>query len=292
MTQRPEGSAPEPPDVRPARMRATASGRGRANVAGGNITVNEGPPSGFHISGRNGVAALAVVAALVVGIVLAALILVRPTPSGSAAGGGSVQADAYWCCRAVSGENLEFYWPGSLPAADRHVQAGTSVERLPGIVPAGEAAIEIPVQTDSSEAIILDGLEVVVRSRRPSAAHGLILQIPPPGLGGATAAVYRTDLDSGSPRVLPSAAPGSTAPAQGFYYHVSQADPQLYLLRVSDTGYDCVFDVKLRWTAHGVRHQKMLTNGGAGFHVMGTAGLPWFHQNGPTSAFFPGKARK
>ncbi|WP_460344492.1 hypothetical protein [Actinoallomurus acanthiterrae] len=203
-----------------------------------------------------------------------------------------MQADAYWCCRAVNMRNLEFYWPGSLPGISQPVRAGTSIDRLPGVVPAGEAAIEIPVQTDSSEAIILDGLEVVVRSRKPSAAHGLILQISPSPGGGGTAAVYRTDLDAASPQVLRSAAPGSNGSTQGFYYHISQADPQLYLLRVSDTGCDCTFDVRLRWTARGRRHQKMLTNGGAGFRVMGTTGLPWFHQTSPTSAFIPGKAPK
>jgi hypothetical protein len=198
-----------------------------------------------------------------VGGYMAALILPSRQPPEN------LTASASWCCTYNSVEASEgLYWPGSPSGLATAMDSG--IRATTGLVPAGVGLVEIPLQTNGGETIFLSPPQVVIVSRRPNVAHGIIGIVPRGGQGGADAPGYTTDVDAADPVTVAAGGGGSS------YQYVSSSSPEIMMLAVHDTNCDCTFDIRLSWQAQGRTYSQRLTNGGRHFRMLGAAGLAWY----------------
>jgi hypothetical protein len=169
--------------------------------------------------------------------------------------------------------NTGFYWtgtPGSLEAALDPTQAGATI---PTLMPGGLGLIEIPVQSSGTEPILVAPPKVIIRSRGPNIAKGLIAILPRGGQGGGTPGEFEADVDNAAPVTVPFGQSGSAASS---YQYVSANSAEVLTLYVADANYDCTFDIQLTWQEQGRSHTTLLTNNGQHFRIVGYTGLPWY----------------
>ncbi|WP_194908464.1 hypothetical protein [Catenulispora rubra] len=185
----------------------------------------------------------------------------------------TLEATAGWCCRvAVVTSSVGYYVPGS--AAD----LTAAVTHRTSLTPAGVAIVEIPLQTTGIDAITVSAPQVIMRSRKPNVTTGVIGILALGGQGSGTVSQYETDLDSAAPVTVPFSPGGGQNSAGGppQYYYVTNTNPAVLLLAVRDSGCDCTFDVKVSWQTDGHEASEVLTDNGRDFHIVGSAGLPWY----------------
>jgi hypothetical protein len=203
----------------------------------------------------------------------------RPSPStggpSPSAGGPpeSLEANAAWCCTfAQVTARSGFYWSGPVSSFGAALtSAGTA-----GLTPAGVGIIEIPLQSSTDSPIYVAAPQVVVRSRDPNVTHGLIAILPRGGQGTGSTSQFDVDIDAASPVVVPAGSQSAGPAPQSVYYYVSGGSPEVMILTVRDTSFDCSFDLRITWQAQGRVQSQLLTNGGTHFHILGSSGLPWY----------------
>ncbi|MFJ9121302.1 hypothetical protein ACIRJO_37975 [Streptomyces sp. NPDC102394] len=208
----------------------------------------------------------------------------RPAASsGSLSPSDDVQSDATWC---LSGNSCpvrggDYYWSGSATQLNSALTRVSRLDSLPGLSAVGSDQIVITFQSASNESVLLTGLRVVSRQHSPNPQGGLIA-VPSCGSCGGQTSVYYfiTSLDDPAPSALPQdpktgkAIPGRT----GFPLTLSQTDVDVLLLTVNDAHCACSFDLDATWTIKGKKGHTLLTNGGAHFRIMGSQGLPRYHE--------------
>jgi hypothetical protein len=193
--------------------------------------------------------------------------------SGSPASVEDFHAHADWCCQiATVVATTGFYWagtPGSLDTTLHPTQAGATT---PALMPGGVGLIEIPVQSSGTEPILVAPPKVIVRSRGPNIAKGMIAILPRGGQGGGSPGEFEADVDNAAPVTVPFGASGSASS----YQYVSANSAEVLTLYVVDANYYCTFDVELTWREQGRSHTTLLTNNGKHFRIAGSAGLSWY----------------
>ncbi|MCC3770561.1 hypothetical protein, partial [Streptomyces sp. UNOC14_S4] len=143
--------------------------------------------------------------------------------------------------------------------------------------PVGPGTIDITNQTSSDEAVLLTGMHVRFRQRRPAPTTGITVADGQCG-GAQTVRPFTTDLDRPSPVVVAEADPGGPGmpghPPVTFPFKILPGDPEVFELTAHDTGYDCVIAVEIDWVAAGKAGKTILDNDGQGFGVLATPGAP------------------
>jgi hypothetical protein len=185
-----------------------------------------------------------------------------------------LQAHAYWCCRFTSVlASTGFYWPGSATRLSKALGTPGSGVSSSALIPAGLGVIEIPLQTSSTEPIDVEPPKIVVRSRTPNLTDGIVAILPRGGQGAGSPAEFEADVDDAEPATVTV---GSGSKESSTYQYVSSSSPETMTLYVADSNYSCFFDVQITWLEQGRTHTAVLTDGGRHFHILGSAGLPWY----------------
>ena len=140
----------------------------------------------------------------------------------------------------------------------------------------------------SAEHILVAAPTIVVRDRRPNVKTGVIGIVPLGGQGAGQASQFEADVDADPPITRAYAIGGQQGEsvAGSSYLYVSRGSTEVMLVAVRDTTCDCTFDVQLRSLDQGHDQTTTLTNGGNHFHIVGSAGLPWYQGNPLTSVPF------
>lgn len=291
------------PEGEPKQVEPQASFGGAADHRGVIVQVGRG---NAYVS-QLGAKSLAVIAAtLVISLVVALVVIFWHRPgtasarlpghSGAVATGsggvatqpgnpvsGSLQARADWCCQIATAQGwyAGYYWHGSVTSLKAAMKSN-SLQSISGIVPAGSAVIEVPIQTDSTEIIYVHAPQAVVLSRTADPRQGQIAVIPPISQGAGEPALAVTDIDATTPVTVPysPAAQRGSSSSGGAFYYVTQGNPLLFLLGVRDADCDCTFDLRLEWQAEGRTYSKVLTNGGQPFRMIGSSGLQSYLASG------------
>ncbi|MGW3231479.1 hypothetical protein [Kitasatospora sp. NPDC001095] len=140
--------------------------------------------------------------------------------------------------------------------------------------------IEVTAQTSSHESVLLMGVRVSVVKRGPLPKQGIVL-----GQGGCGAGQderpFDVDLDPTSPKVV---AVQGTKPLTQFPFRIEAADPEVFVLNISDTLDECWFTIELDWVKQGEPGTTVVDDHGKPFHVMGAGGWPRYVPGGGPTA--------
>jgi hypothetical protein len=177
----------------------------------------------------------------------------------------------------ASNDGTAFYFArpaaelGAVPSPDLGSAARAEWARALGGANASSTVVEVVVQGKSSTAVVLTGLEVRVRDRRP----------PPGGTvvrprGGEAVAVrhFSIDLDpspaavSSQPSDVPTGGPDA---AIDFPYRVSASEPEVFLLLARTASCDCDWTAELGWAAGGRRGVTTIDDDGMPFRTVSAA---------------------
>lgn len=184
------------------------------------------------------------------------------------------KAAAVWCCQfTMVSEKGGFYWKGSPASLDsglRPAPGSSGGLQMSDLTPAGAGVIEIQLQTSGTEPIYVAPPQVIVHSRGPNVKGGMVAVLPLYPQGSSAPGEFTTDVDDASPVTTANGATGSQ------YYYVSSGSPELFVLTVKDSDYDCAFDIRLTWRRQGRTQTSLLTNDGRHFRILGDSGLPWY----------------
>jgi hypothetical protein len=156
------------------------------------------------------------------------------------------------------------------------------LERQPGAAQANVNPVQVAIQGGSGRTITLTRIEFhVTRNRRPAGA----------AFTGTCGDAYtgrslEVDLDLNPPRVVDSnatkqgalgaRAPNSVRPYRPirFPWTVSVSDPLLLEILASTSSSDCTWSAEIPWVSGGSTGTIVVDNGGEGYRVVGTEGLP------------------
>ncbi|WP_157881960.1 hypothetical protein [Streptomyces rubellomurinus] len=140
--------------------------------------------------------------------------------------------------------------------------------------------IEVTAQTSSYESVLLMGVRVNIVKRGPLPKQGIVL-----GQGGCGAGQderpFDVDLDPTPPKVI---AVQGTKPLTQFPFRIEAADPEVFVLNISDTSDECWFTIELDWVKQGEPGTTVVDDRGKPFHVMGAGGRPRYVPGGGPTA--------
>ncbi|GAA3516047.1 helix-turn-helix domain-containing protein [Actinocatenispora rupis] len=133
-----------------------------------------------------------------------------------------------------------------------------------------QSQISLTVQSAETESVLLTGLSVLVRGRRPAPTAGILVSF---GECGAHLPIryFATDVGRSQPAVGPE--PGTP----DFPFTVSRTDPEEFQIDVANRMDDCTFDLVLRWTAKGRPGRTVLDNGGHHYQLSGPGRIPAYY---------------
>jgi hypothetical protein len=150
-----------------------------------------------------------------------------------------------------------------------------------GAKPAGGARVTVDVQGQTAQSVVLEGMDVVVDSRKQSAIAFAIN--PNPGCGSTfRPRLFKADLRSESPRaVAQPGAPvsGKELPRVDFPYQVSTSEPEQFLIDVTlDADEEVRFHVEIPWHSGRERGRLVIRDtGGQPFTVVGRLDVPGYY---------------
>jgi hypothetical protein len=144
--------------------------------------------------------------------------------------------------------------------------------------------IEITAQTPSSEAIVLSGIHIRTLKATPDPTSGF-LYYELKGCGGCpTVRPFNVDLDQKVPIAVAQPDPGTCGPKAGppvtFPFIITPGDPEIFHLNMTDAQTDSTFNVEIDWVDNGRSGKTILDNGGKGYHLIGSKGLPLYTDSG------------
>lgn len=130
--------------------------------------------------------------------------------------------------------------------------------------------IVLTLQGASANAVILQGIDVVVVKRGPRLKPDAVYQVESGCGAGLSPRYFSVDLDGSKPALI--AQPGSdeagnTIPAVTFPFTVSNADPEMFIVSALPKTCDCTWYLRLRWLSEGKSGTTVIDNGGQPFHT-------------------------
>ncbi|SHN32857.1 hypothetical protein [Actinacidiphila paucisporea] len=271
-----------PGGLPPGGIQLTGSRRSSQIVVsgGGRTTVTVGLQSRALVA--------VVVLALVVAVTTTFIGLHRSSADDAGAGPSSGGADGVRtgsgvisATTTVSGPStaVHYYWPKAKEVLDGDLGAGRALAEEPGIAHLADGIL-ITLQTSSTEAVLINEIQVVHLQRRTDPRAGLYVDVPCGGCGAqGEPRSFSTRLDDRTPRVVPS-----TRSAAGVYFYVTAGSPEEFRIEVGDHHCDCTFDLEVDWLDQGKAHTTLLDNAGRHFHAMGSDDLSWFRDYNPGGA--------
>lgn len=192
------------------------------------------------------------------------------TPKTKAA--PALHAVASWCCKyATVQAHAGFYWSGSVTALDHDLASASNGFNFLSLTPAGADSIEIELSASRSDSIYVAPPKVLVRDRRKNVKTGIVAVVPLYPQGSSEPGEFSTDVDDPDPQT------STDGTGSGQYYYVSKSSPQMFILNVTDTDYDCSFDIELTWQDNGKTDTETLINNGHHFRILGSTGLAWYN---------------
>jgi hypothetical protein len=164
-----------------------------------------------------------------------------------------------------------------VPSADRDTaDGGFQWAREVGAV-VGDTELTVTLQGTSANAVVLEGLDVLVVARRPAITTQSLYYLSR-GCGGVTPPrSFVVDLDKSIPKVTPVAGrddADNVIPPVSFPLKVANNDPEILSLGASPKQCDCTWYLKIRWISEGKPGTTAIDDGGQPFHTAGFAGQP------------------
>jgi hypothetical protein len=159
--------------------------------------------------------------------------------------------------------------PGQGPEGPLTDEQVVDWEKRVGAVPAYHKIV-LTIQGESSRAVVLQGIDVVVVERHPKVKPDVVYRLES-GCGAAVSPRYfSVDLDGPGPALVPrpgSDEAGNVIPAVAFPFTISSADPEIFIVSAYPKVCDCTWYLRLRWLSGGKSGSTVLDNGGHPFRT-------------------------